>query len=110
MSVSLERLVRNQVLFREVNDRILEVNDKFGIGKNADFICECSQEDCTDTVELDVDEYETIRSNPTWFVIAKGHESLEVEKVIQTNGRFAVVEKTHAVELTIETDPRAPKP
>jgi hypothetical protein len=41
------------------------------------------------------------------FVIAAGHEAPEVENVIETNDRFALIEKTHAVELTIETDPRA---
>jgi hypothetical protein len=89
-----------------VNDRIREVTEKFGIAKNADFVCECSREDCTDALELDVDEYESIRSDPKVFVISSGHETPEVEKVIETNGRFALVQKTHAVELTIDTDPR----
>ena len=102
MAVSLERLVRNQVLFREVNDRIREVTEKFGIAQEADFVCECSRDDCTEILVLDVDEYESIRSNPTLFVIAHGHEMPEVEKVIEANGRFTVVEKTHAVELTIQ--------
>jgi hypothetical protein len=94
MAVTLERLVRTQILFREVNDRIRDVNEKFGIPENADFVCECSREDCTDAVELDVNEYETIRSNPTLFVIAAGHEALEVENVIETNDRFTVVQRT----------------
>jgi hypothetical protein len=31
MSVSLERLVRNQLVFREVNDRIREVTERFDV-------------------------------------------------------------------------------
>ena len=100
MSVSLERLVRNQFLFREVNERIREVTEGFSIVRSADFVCECSRADCRETVELDLDEYEGIRSTPTVFVIARGHEFPEIENVIDTNDRFMLVEKTHAVELT----------
>ena len=100
MSLSLERLVRNQVLFREVNDRIREVTEGLGIVNNTDFVCECSQADCTDTVELDLEEYEGIRSTPTIFVIVSGHEVPEIENVIEANDRYMLVEKTHAVELT----------
>jgi hypothetical protein len=65
MSVSLERLVRNQLVFREVNDRIREVVGHLDIKGPIDFICECSREDCTETLSLTVDEYERVRSSPT---------------------------------------------
>lgn len=95
------------MLFREVNDRIREVTDHFGVTGTVDFICECSQEDCTDTIELEPGEYEAVRSSPRLFVITPGHESLQVERVVKTNERFALVEKMHAVELVIQSDPRA---
>jgi hypothetical protein len=62
MSVSLERLARNQVLFREVNERLREI-----VGDSAtpsEFLCECSKTDCTETITLDADEYEGVRSSP----------------------------------------------
>jgi hypothetical protein len=107
MPLSLERLVRNQTLFREVNDRISDVADRFDIVDGTDFVCECSREDCTQTLHLELSEYEGVRSTPTVFVIAPGHETLEVETVIEENDRFAVVEKTHAVDIVIESDPRS---
>ena len=99
MSLSLERLVRNQFLFREVNERIREVTEGFSIVRSADFVCECSRADCRETVELDLDEYQGIRSTPTVFVIVRGHELPEIDNVIRTNDRFTLVETTRAVEL-----------
>jgi hypothetical protein len=100
MSVSLDRLVRNQVVFREVNDRIKEVLDRLdGAVLRADFVCECSQADCVESIELELDEYRAIRSSPRLFVITPGHEVSEVEDVIETNERFMLVEKTRHVEL-----------
>ena len=60
MSVSLERLARNQALFREVNERLLELADGFHDG-SMQFICECSQEDCTETLTLSHEQYESVR-------------------------------------------------
>jgi hypothetical protein len=107
MPLSLERLVRNQVLFREVNDRINDVADRFDVVDGTDFVCECSREDCTQTLRLELSEYEGVRSAPTLFVIAPGHETPEVEIIIEENDRFALVEKTHAVDIVIKSDPRS---
>jgi hypothetical protein len=102
MSVSLERLVRNQLVFREVNDRIREVTEGFGVADPIDFICECSREDCTETVSLAVEEYEGVRSSPTLFVIVPGHETPEVEQVVDANERFMLVEKIKHADKVID--------
>jgi hypothetical protein len=108
MSVSLDRLVRNQLVFREVNDRIRELMDQFGIVDPADFVCECSNETCAETVMLDRDEYRAIRASPSLFVIVPGHETTAVEQVIDTNERFMLVEKVKHVDKVIESH-RAPE-
>ena len=105
MSVSLERLARNQALFREVNERLLELSDGFHDG-SIEFVCECSQEDCTSTVALSRGSYESVRAHSTFFVISSGHEILEVEKVIDQQDGWMIVQKTTAGDYAIETDPR----
>ena len=100
---AIERLVRNQVIFREVNQRIRELAEQFELKSGAAFICECSDEKCVESIELDFDEYKAIRSSPTLFLIAPGHETLKVENVVETNGRYALVEKIRKVELVIES-------
>ena len=99
MPVSVERLVRNQLVFREVNDRIREVAEGFAVQGRLDFICECSREDCSERVSLAADEYKRVRSSPTLFVSVPGHETLEVERVVDVHERFMLVEK---IKLTDE--------
>lgn len=96
MTVSLERLARNQAIFREVNERLREIANP-----DVDFteyVCECSAVECHLTIELQLDEYEAVRSMPNVFVIEPGHERLEVERVIEENDRFMLVEKTVLVD------------
>ncbi len=101
-------MARNEALFRQVNERIEEVNQKVGDDSFSDFLCECGDDDCTAPVSLTLAEYERIRSDPTHFVIANGHEKVDLEQVIDKNERYSVVEKFagEAGRIAVETDPR----
>ena len=103
MSASLERLARNQALFREVNERINELSDE---NDKIVFVCECSDTECIETVDLRITDYEEIRANPLRFVITPGHEIDAIERVISEDGGYAVVEKHKAESDLIEMDPR----
>ena len=109
MSVSLERLARNQALFREVNERLLELTDGFQDG-SMQLVCECSHEDCTLTITMNHDEYESVRAHSTFFVVASGHEILEVEKIIDHRDGWTIVQKVTATDYAVETDPRRREP
>ena len=113
MSESLERLARNQSLFREVNERIrylADVNERIEYvaeGATSEFVCECSNPECISTIELTVVEYERVRSNPTWFVIKTDHDLAQSERVVSRDDGYAVVEKLILEEYMRETDPRS---
>jgi hypothetical protein len=104
VSESLERLARRQTLFREVNERIEELTD--GQEKSIQILCECSDTDCLVTLELPMEDYERVRSVPTWFAIEQGHEIPEIERVVAQVDGYAVVEKAVAQEYAEETDRR----
>lgn len=112
MSESLERLARNQSLFRDVNERIrylADVNERIEYdaeGATSEFVCECSNPECISTIELTVVEYERVRSNPTWFVI-KTDDLAQSERVVSRDDGYAVVEKLILEEYMRETDPRS---
>ena len=91
MSVSLERLARRQTLFREVNERIEELADS--TDKSMEILCECSDTECLATLEVGKEDYERVRSVPTWFAIERGHEIPEIERVVEEFDGYAVVEK-----------------
>jgi hypothetical protein len=102
-----DRIARNEVLFREVNERVRDVHEG-DRGGPIGFLCECGREECTETVMLTIAEYEDVRSDPRHFFVAPGHEIGEVERSIGRNDRYVVVEK-HPTEATtaLDTDPRA---
>jgi hypothetical protein len=103
-----QRVARNEALFRKVNERIEEVNEELEGGGRSDFLCECGDEECTEPVSLTLAEYEEVRANPTHFVIAPGHDVIDVERVVRETDRFAVVQKFtgEAGRIAVESDPR----
>ena len=104
MSVSLERLARNQVLFREVNERLREM-----VGDSeapTEFLCECSNPDCSETIALDLDEYEGVRSSPNLFAVTRGHEIATIERVVGGTDAYKLVEKIIGADYAVKTDPR----
>ena len=105
MSLSDERLARNEILFREINERLDEMSIPWS--KTTDYLCECSEMSCNKIVELRNDEYERVRSRPTVFVVVPGHQRPNIEKVVETNEGFLLVEKIVAVEEIVREDPRS---
>ena len=99
MAVPLEQFLRHPVLFREVNERVAEVLAAWDDDPNAEFLCECSNEDCMQTLPLSVAEYKRVRSSPNLFVIVPGHELPEVDRLVEVGERFSFVEKTTHTSL-----------
>jgi hypothetical protein len=104
-----ERVARNETLFREVNERIKDVNEGADdTVSTTEFLCECGDPDCIEPVRLTQVEYEQVRRNPKHFAILPDHADPEVEVVVARNERFAVVEKTDpdAARIAVREDPR----
>ena len=92
MSSPVEKAARNQLVFREVNERIAELTGLLSeTGINL-FICECSDPTCAESLEATREEYEAVRADPTRFIVLHGHELPEVERVVDGNARYLVVE------------------
>jgi hypothetical protein len=104
-----ERLARNEAFFREVNERIMDVASGLGGGETAyEFLCECSDPQCTQRLTLRPSEYEHIRANGARFVVVPGHQEPEIEKVTEREPAHLVVEKDgRAGEIAAQLDPRA---
>ena len=106
MSSREERIAKNEVIFREVNERIRDVvpSENGGI----DFLCECGREDCVEQIPLTTAEYERVRADPVQFFVKPGHAIKEVEDVIEENDRFLLVKKhVEEQEIARRADPRA---
>jgi hypothetical protein len=101
---------RTQSLFRDVNERVREINAAFSdYVPLGDWVCECAENGCVERVPLTITEYEEPRSDPATFAVAPGdaHVFPEIEDVVVRNERFWVVRKTGtAAELAAMVDPR----
>lgn len=104
------RVGMNETLFRDVNERVRELEEGFGApGGLLSFVCECGNAACTQRIVLTKPEYESVRAHGDRFAVAPGHDIPAVERVVGGTDRFLVVEKhTGALaQLALERDPRA---
>ena len=103
-----ERIARNEATFRRINEDIERGREADDDTTLVGFVCECGSADCGRLIELTPAEYEEIRKDPCRFAIVLGHEIVDVERVVESNDRYAVVAKLeHAGTVAKETDPRA---
>lgn len=54
---------RHVQLMRAVNDRIFEILSEFG-SEDGDFLCECSNENCIERIQLTLREYAALQALP----------------------------------------------
>lgn len=104
-----ERLVKNEVLFRSVNERIEDAAESFDLDAHVfGFICECSNVDCNLRLSLTIAQYEEVRSDPAQFLVAPSHELPEIEQVVLVARDYQIVRKEGvAADLAEEADPRS---
>lgn len=109
MESRAQRIARNEALFREVNERIRNVNESLPAAAEADFLCECGDATCTDPISLTLDEYEGVRREATRFAVVPGHVAPGLDRVVAEEARFAIVEKVEpeAAAVVVEEDPRS---
>jgi len=108
MEERLERQARNEALIREVNERIdaLE-NEAASLGKTRLFLCECGRKDvCDVTVEVTLEEYELVRAEDDRFLLAPGHETNALERIVEQTDRYVIVDKVADAEAFVQDDPR----
>ena len=103
-----ERLAENEAVFRVLNENILSLASTLGGDEPFEFICECSTNGCFERLPLTLKEYERIRGDGTHFLLAAGHEDIEIEQVVSAGKRYIVVEKDGLAGLVAQrADPRS---
>jgi hypothetical protein len=102
------RAARNQSLFRDINERIEQLNQAFEtVLPLSEWVCECADAGCVEHIELSLAEYEALRADGNRFAVVPGHEVADVERVVDRFERYVVVEKLGAgAAVAVENDPR----
>lgn len=104
------RVSKNELLFREVNERLRRLGEDFSlVSEEAEFVCECGNSSCIERVHMSLADYEEIRSDPKRFFVVKGHEAPEYEKILKETSGYLVIEKLPGgpAEMAIKDDPRS---
>lgn len=102
-----ERVAGNDAIFRDANEGIRRVAESLGMPALVPFICECAKPTCKQLVQLSLQEYSEVRSDPTFFVNLPGHEvaAQGFARVVADAGRYVVVRKIdRAAEAVREAD------
>lgn len=88
------RRAENQRLFRLGNERLqTAVAEKVPDDGRVPFLCECADEFCNGRVELRIGDWEGVASRPQHFVMVRGHQRSEGEKVVAELDGYDVVRK-----------------
>ena len=83
--------LRNELLFREANEKIAERREELGaLDGPTPFLCECEDEGCTAIIRLSTDEYRQIRAQPDTFVVVEGHTTMGRETETRGQGWICV--------------------
>src|SRR3954447_5336287 len=86
------RMAQTEAVYREVNEAIAQTAVRFE-ATETDFVCECADPKCAHRITAGLDEYEDVRADATHFIVAPGHDEPDIERVVDRNGEFMVVEK-----------------
>lgn len=104
-----ERITKNEVVAREINEKIEEAHDDGLPPEHVRMLCECGNNECERVVAITLSEYERVRNDARQFAIVPDHLVPDVEHIVWETDRFAVVEKKDGVpaDVAIEEDPRS---
>jgi hypothetical protein len=99
-------MTANELLARRINEAV-----EFERPRNGDsgerFRCECVREDCTEPIDLAIEEYVRVRSHHRRFVVLHGHEEPAIESLVEVYPNYVVVEKHGEAGRLAEADSAA---
>ena len=109
-----ERIARNDSAFRAANEQISSKATALHTAEDQliPFICECADSTCTSILQLNLVEYEQIRTDSRQFLNALGHDRVEgLVEVMFKNHTYLVVKKSgRAGEIAAQLDDRRNDP
>ncbi len=101
MERRLERVAKNETVFRAVNREIERASEE---ARDADLevLCECGAEGCQGLIGLPASEYERVHGQRDRFVVLPGHDTSEIERVVERTDRYVIVDKIGEAERIAE--------
>jgi hypothetical protein len=93
-------------VYRETNLEIARVEQEGGGAADGvlEIICECGRDPCNAVITLTVSEYDNVHSQKDRFVVVPGHQTEEIERVVDDRDAYLVVDKFGEAEEIAEDD------
>jgi hypothetical protein len=89
-----QRAAENEKVFRRINERVEALS---GERELLTLVCECADVRCVDRIEgVPAAEYEAVRRHLDRFLVLRGHEQPDVERVVDERPGYLVVSKPAA--------------
>jgi hypothetical protein len=104
MSSREERMAKNEVASREINEEIEEAYEGEPSANRIDITCECARITCDAAIDITLDEYRHVRMDPRQFALVPEHFIGDIERIVYENDRFAVVAKREGVPADVARD------
>jgi diaminopimelate decarboxylase len=96
-----ERQAKNEALLRAVNREIENASEQLG-DRDLEVVCECGRETCGGLIYVTADIYDSVHIERDRFLVLPGHESPEIERVVEATERYVVVDKFGEAEDVVE--------
>jgi hypothetical protein len=101
-----ERIAKNETVMRAANRELehaeLEVSN--GAGTRLEVLCECGRDDCDGMLSLTLAEFEEIHAQGDRFVVLHGHNTPDIENVVEEREGYLVVDKFGEAEEIAEDE------
>jgi hypothetical protein len=93
-----QRAAQNQLLFREVNERIASLAERALLPEIVpiEVTCECVDMSCTTGVQIPLHEFAEMHRTTNRFLVVPGHELPDLQDVVERRDRFLIVAKRGA--------------
>jgi hypothetical protein len=100
------RIAKNETVFRAANREIEHAVQEAGGGTDQliEVLCECGRPGCRGVITVTVADYDGVHSQDDRFVVLRGHESIEVESVVEERAGYIVVDKFGEAEDIVEEE------
>lgn len=110
ISAAERKQIENEMIFRRINEKVgadLDALDEMHAEDGNDhlkhddlillqFKCECSDENCSVRIPLQLSKYREIHYDRSAFIVKVNHQVDEIEKIIQKEDGYDVVQKKNS--------------
>ena len=79
-------------MLRAVN-RVIEAASTEVGDEQLEVLCECGRESCSELIVVSATAYDAVHSQSDRFLLVAGHETLEIERVVDDYAEYLIVEK-----------------